>query len=155
MDIQLDRITRDRARKSGKAQASKQGRATTGKQSEKSFGLKLLETQRAALREELDTLLSSIDEQAQKIEKSLTFESLEAYRELIKKFVGIAVNELYAVEEKLSVSKTGKKKSLLIVKKLDEELETLTHEFLNRQQNLVAFLGRLDKIRGLLLDLYS
>jgi len=120
-----------------------------------SFNLKLLETRRENIREEMDLMLAGIDAQAKEIEKSLTFESLHVYREMIRKFVGVAVNELYEVEEKLSISPTGKKKSLLLVKRINEELEKLADEFLDKQKNLLGFLSRLDQIRGLLLDLYT
>lgn len=155
MDIQLDKLSRDRARRSDKASKAAPGRAVVKSKSGSQFNRRLLETQSANIREELNILLVSIDTQAKEIEKSLTFEALGVYRELVQKFVGMAVNELYEVEEKLSVSPTGKKKSLLIVKKINAELEALTEEFMNRQQNLIAFLARLDQIRGLLLDLYS
>lgn len=155
MDIQLDKLSRDRTRRSDKASKAAPGRAVIKSKSGSQFNRRLLETQSANIREELDKLLVSIDTQAKEIEKSLTFEALGVYRELVQKFVGMAVNELYEVEEKLSVSPTGKKKSLLIVKKINAELEALTEEFMNRQQNLIAFLARLDQIRGLLLDLYS
>ncbi|MEW6202217.1 MAG: YaaR family protein [bacterium] len=110
---------------------------------------------RTDIRGELDSLIRQIDEQAQLIEKSLTFETLETYRTLVQKFVHIAIHELYEVEEKLSVSKTGKQKALVIVKKINTALEELTSEFLGRQVNLINFMGRIDQIRGLLIDLYS
>ena len=156
MDVDIGKVSRDRARRSTKASKSGGSRAASrATPRESSFNLKLLETRRENLREELDALFISIDAQAKEIEKSLTFETLRVYRELVQKFVGIAVNELFEVEEKMTVSPTGKKKSLLLVKKINQELEKLSEEFLDRQRNLIGFLSRLDQIRGLLLDLYS
>jgi uncharacterized protein len=155
MDIKLDKTGRGRSRRTGGTARSGTGRAVVKAKAESSFEQKLLETRRSGLREELAALFISIDAQAMELEKSLTFESLRVYKEMIQKFVGIAVNELYAVEERLSVSPTGKRKSLLLVKRLDAELEALTDQFLTRQQNLIGFLARIDQIRGLLLDLYS
>ena len=156
MDVEIGKVSRDRARRSAKSSKPAAGRGVSrAPKSESAFNRKLLETRRSGLREELDNLLISIDEQAKEIEKSLTFEALGVYRDLVRKFIGIAVNELFEVEEKLSVSPTGKKKSLLLVKKIDQELEALTDDFLNRQHNLLGFLARLDQIKGLLLDLYT
>jgi uncharacterized protein len=156
MDVEIGKLSRDRARRSTKPGKTGGSRAPSrATQQESSFSLKLLETRSANLRGELDDLFISIDAQAKEIEKSLTFETLRVYRELVQKFVGIAVNELFDVEEKLSVSPTGKKKSLLLVKKINEELEKMAEEFLNKQGNLIGFLSRLDQIRGLLLDLYT
>jgi uncharacterized protein len=157
MDVELGKISRDRARRSAKTAKAGSGRSSAARSSgrEPTFSMKLLETQRENLREELDELLVSIDTQTKEIEKSLTFETIGAYRELVRKFVGIAVNELFEVEEKLSVSPTGKKKSLLLVKRINEELEKMTDDFLKKQNNLLGFLARIDQIRGMLLDLYT
>ena len=155
MDIQLDKLGRDRAKRSGKSSRAASSRSVTSGGQKPAFGIRLLEIQRESLRDELDGLLEQIDTQAREIEKSLTFESLASYKGMVQRFIGIAINELYTVEEKLSVSPTGRKKSLFLVKKIDEELEKLTEEFMGRQRNLVAFLSRLDQIRGLLLDLYT
>jgi hypothetical protein len=156
MDVEIGKVTRDRTRRSGKSGKAAAGRtaARSSGRGDTAFNLKLLETRRENLREELDELLIGIDAQAKEIERSLTFETLRVYRELVRKFVGLAVNEFFEVEEKLSVGPTGKK-SLLLVKKINEELEKLAQDFLDRQKNLIGFLGRLDQIRGLLLDLYS
>lgn len=120
-----------------------------------SFLSKFLTAQKQTIREELETLMGEIDSQALIIEKTLTFNSLECYKDLVRKFVQIAVNELYEVEEKLSITPSGKHKALTIVKKIDETLEKLASEFLSKHGNLIDFIARLDQIRGLLLDLYT
>ncbi len=155
MEVHIDKAGRDRTRRSSKAGVSSKARAAKSASADAPFTRKLLEAQRAEIKEELGQLLSGIDKQAAEIEKSLTFESLEKYRELVRKFVNVVVNDLFAVEEKLSVSPTGKKKSLLLVKTIDAELAALAEEFVKRQTNLLAFMARLDRIRGLLLDMYT
>ena len=156
MDLKIDKASRERAaktlRKSG-APGSRAVSRTAGPSS--TFGEKLRETATERIRGELDKLLVEITDQAKEIEKSLTFDSLMEYRELVKKFVGIVVNDLYRVEHKFSVSPTGQKKTMLLVKKIDKALDEMATEFLQRQSNLLGFLERLDEIRGMLMDLYS
>lgn len=130
-------------------------KAAPSKKSLAKFQSALLVKRRENLREELDDLIVQIDNQAKELEKSMTFEELGMYKELVRKFISIAVSELYEVEEKLSISPAGKRKSMLIVKKIDTELEKLTSDFLSRQVNMLSFMGRLDEIRGLLMDLYT
>ena len=155
MEVHIDRAGRDRTRRTAKSVASSKGKAAKTVSSESSFTRKLLEAQRAEIKEELGQLLSGIDDQAREIEKSLTFEALEKYRELVRKFVSVVVNDLFAVDEKLSISPAGKKKSLLLIKTIDAELAAMAEEFVKRQSNLLAFMARLDRIRGLLLDMYT
>ncbi|MEW5946259.1 MAG: YaaR family protein [bacterium] len=120
-----------------------------------SFRKALLVQRRGDIRAELDALMGKIEAQAREIERTLTFETLNVYSELVRKFVQIAVNELFEVEEELSIGPTGKQKSMILVKKINAELEEMAEEFLNRQANLLSFMGRIDGIRGLLIDLYS
>lgn len=144
-------------KKAGKARtfAAPEKRSATVRKPDGQFQTALLTKQHEHIREQLVDLIVKIDAQAKEIEHSLTFEALAAYRELVQKFIVIAVNELYEVEEKLSISQSGKTKSMIIVKKINTALEDMTDQFLGRQMNLLNFLGRLDEIRGLLMDLYT
>jgi uncharacterized protein len=119
------------------------------------FRDKLTETQIDRIREELDTLLEKIDLQAKAIEKSLTFETIREYRELVRKFINVVVNDLFVVQDLSHVSSSGKKKPMLLVKKVDEVLDKMVSDFMGRQSNLLNFLNRMDEIRGMLVDLYN
>lgn len=152
------KIDRERKRKTTTGRVAKRSRtrrAAAPQRTARAFSNKLLSAQVDSVRKQLETLFTEIDFQAKEIETSLTFESLAVYKELVRKFVHVIVHELFVIEEKLSISPTGRKKCLLIVRKLDEKLEKLAEEFMGRQTNLVDFMARLDDIRGLLLDLYS
>jgi hypothetical protein len=149
-----------------KQRGAARGKAVKGKASVRSavpitpiarapFAQSLARAQVESIRKELDSLLGQINGQAKVIEQSLTFETLRAYKELVRKFVSIVVTQLYEVEERLSVSPTGRKKSMVLVKKLDVELEKLSDDFLSGQSSLINFIARLEDIKGMLLDLYS
>jgi uncharacterized protein len=158
--METTRVDRGGKRKTaagrGKTTTAAAGRRTGGAaQPTRPFVQKLMAAQSQAIRRELDDLLDQIDSQTNEIERSLTFESLGVYKELVRKFVSTVVNELYRVEEKISVSPSGRKKSMLLVKKIDQELDEMGEQFLHRQSNMIAFMSRLDEIRGLLLDLYT
>lgn len=157
MDIRVDNSGKDRRAKTVATSRTSRGRksAPVAASRHGSFDQKLNETQTAMIREELDILLEEIMEQAHVIEKSLTFDSLMSYKDKVKKFVSIVVNELYTVEKKYTVSETGKKKSHTLIKKIDDALDEMSREFLNKQSNLLGFLARLDQIKGMLMDLYS
>lgn len=151
------RVDRTAKRKASGAGSARSGASRSGAIGEVkgTFLSSILVANRENVRGTLDKLIVAIDAQAKEIEKSLTIESLEKYRELVKEFIGIAVNELYVVEEKLSVNTVGRQKSLLLVKRINETLEDLTNNFLERQKNLIQFIATLDQIRGMLLDLYT
>lgn len=153
------KIERDRKRKEARGVGAARGgtakRSAPAQPAGRTFSHRLMAVQSSVIRKELDDLLVQIETQSKDIENSLTFDSLKSYKELVRKFVYIVVHELYEVEEKISVSPTGRKKSMLLVKKIDEKLEQLSDDFLKKQSNLIDFMARLDDIRGLLMDLYS
>jgi len=153
--MKVERPPDERTRKARPGRSVPKGRKVTKSSRPASFSDRLMESRTAKIREELDGLLLMIDKQAKEIEKSLTFESLRAYKELVRKFVQVVVKDLYRVDKKYSVGPTGKKKTHMLVKKVDDALDELTRDFLERQGNLLGFLDRLDQIRGMLLDMYS
>lgn len=156
MDFRVDSSRDKRSKAVAPAKVARGRRAArTAPSQGGTFSQNLAETQTAQIREELDILLDEITEQAHVIEKSLTFESLLTYKEKVRKFVNVVVHDLYRVEKKHTVSETGKKKTHTLIKKIDEALEEMSREFLNKQGNLLGFLARLDQIKGMLLDLYS
>jgi uncharacterized protein YaaR (DUF327 family) len=141
--------------KSVKGKSAARGPVAVGRIAPAPFAQSLARAQVESIRKELDALLEQIDGQAKVIEQSLTFDTLRAYKELVRKFVNIVVHELYEVQERMSVSPTGRKKSMILVKKLDVELEKLSSDFLNGQSSLINFMARLEDIKGMLMDLYS
>lgn len=154
--VKIDRAGKRKAARGGGATQVAGRRASGGAaQASRPFVQKLMVAQSQAIRKELDDLLGQIDAQTKEIEQSLTFESLASYKELVRKFVGTVVSELYQVEEKISISPTGRKKSMLLVKKIDQALDELGEKFLDRHSNMINFMGRLEDIKGLLMDLYS
>ncbi len=150
-----DRSTKDKTRATRTRRASSARRASAALRPQATFKDRLSDTRVSQIRQELDSILLKIDTQAHEIEKSLTFETLRGYRGLVQKFMNIVLNELYVVEDRSSVSRTGKKQPGILVKKVNDELDALTRDFLDKQENLLGFLERLDRIRGMLLDLYT
>ncbi len=153
--MKVERPTDKRPARAGEIRRGTAVRKGAGTFDTGSFQDKLYETRRDLIREELDALLSEIDKHAREIEKSLTFDSLTAYKQLIKKFLDIVVNDLYKVEDKLEITSTGRKKSYQLIKKIDTALDEIATEFMQKQSGLIGFMSRIDQIRGMLLDLYS
>lgn len=156
--IKIERRKQRGAAKGGKSLSIRGGARQAGpvaRSAPPAFAQKLAHAQVESIRKEMDALLVQIDVQAREIEHSLTFDTLRSYKELVRKFVSVVVNQLYEVEERLSVSPTGRKKSMILVKKIDSELEKLSEDFLSGQASLINFMARLEDIKGMLLDLYS
>ena len=59
------------------------------------FSAELLDQEEALTAEQLDKLLKQIDEQGARLSKTPTYDELRSYRNLIQRFVGEAVNNMY------------------------------------------------------------
>lgn len=99
----------------------------------------------------LDELLGMIDEQGGRLSKHRTFKELIRYKKMIKKFAKETVGKMYNVQEDYSPLQ-GKMHT--IVKSVDKSLEDLTKMIVDDQTPQLDILGKLDEIRGMLVDLY-
>jgi len=108
------------------------------------------------LKKSLDELIEELGEQAKVLEKRRTFDELEKYKGLVKSFMETAIKKIYAIKvSDSSKLMTKRKKVYVIVEKVDAELEMLTRQILNRQAPSMDILATLDRIRGMLVDMYS
>ncbi|MDI9442284.1 MAG: YaaR family protein [Firmicutes bacterium] len=107
--------------------------------------------------EELDLTeaLAEIDEYAERFKKNPSMQNLLRYKKKVRAFLQFLVKQSYAVEERVFYDPHGRRRLLMQVQTIDAKLEELTRSFLTKQDDSLDLLGRLDEIRGLLLDLYS
>ncbi|PRX26443.1 hypothetical protein BX659_12033 [Orenia metallireducens] len=99
----------------------------------------------------LDELLEMIDQQGERLNKHRTFRELIRYKKMVKQFVKETVGQMYDVQEDYSPMQ-GKVHT--IVKSVDKSLEDLTKMILDEQSSQLDILGKLDEVRGMLVDLY-
>jgi hypothetical protein len=99
----------------------------------------------------LDELLEMIDQQGDRLNKHRTFRELIRYKKMVKQFVKEAIGQMYNVQEDYSPMQG---KIHTIVKSVDESLEDLTKMVLDKQASQLDILGKLDEVRGMLVDLY-
>jgi len=104
----------------------------------------------------LDQLLEKLDEQEKVLKSHRTFGELERYKKLVKNFMETAIQKIYSVKvsdsSKLMIKR---KKVYVIVNLVDKELEKITNSMLGNQSETIDFLATLDRIRGMLVDMYS
>jgi hypothetical protein len=107
------------------------------------------------VRERLEELLGKIQQQGKRLGQTPTYSELKAYRELVKKFMSEAVSQMYDVESGSGWDRRGRQKTFILVRKVDETLESLTEDVKQGQERQLAILEKMDAIRGMLVDLYT
>ncbi|MCX7708859.1 MAG: YaaR family protein [Clostridia bacterium] len=105
------------------------------------------------LEERINSLVSRIAEQGEKLAKKADIRELKIYKKLISEFMDEAVNNSHKFSKKNMLDRRGRHKVYAVVKKVNEELENLTKEVLSAEKNNIKILNSLEDIRGLILDL--
>ncbi len=101
----------------------------------------------------LDELMEDITALGDALVKTPTLENVRRYRERVKQFLKYVVAHVLEVEERTSGSNILKRKKYLLVKTVDQKLETLARVFLGGQKEHIDLLGRINEVNGLLVDL--
>ncbi len=144
----------------GKLKKSGEKRAAKGVSKDSVYEVNFLKELDTALEEQikksLDELIKELDEQAKILEKHRTFEELEKYKKMVRDFMDQAIKKIYSVK----VSESSKimikrKKVFVLVERVNAELEDLTKKVLEKQTPTLDLLASLEKIKGLLVDMYS
>ncbi|HHV38991.1 MAG TPA: YaaR family protein [Tepidimicrobium sp.] len=119
------------------------------------FKQKLNKVEQEHIREELKVLFNRIETQTNKLQDKLFIEDLIEYKELVKDFLSITVNNSHVFFKENSLDRRGRHRVYSLVKKVDNELDELTRDFLNIEDNRIKILRRLDDIKGMLLDILT
>lgn len=104
--------------------------------------------------EEMEAMLKKIDEQAGKLGKTPTYDELKAYRTMIKKFVGMAVSNMYELNTEAGWDRMGRQRVFTTVRKIDNKLEEMAEKIRLGQSAQLDVIASHDAIRGMLVDLY-
>ncbi len=105
--------------------------------------------------ERLTDLMKKIDEQGERLGKVPTFADLKQYRTLVRQFLGETVNRAFLLESRMGWDGRGRQKVFSTIRQVDGELAGLAEDVRKGQSAQLDVLGRLDSIRGLLVDLYT
>jgi hypothetical protein len=134
----------------GQAEAVKK----TEKTNTEDFKFTLLsKVEEKALQVKLNTMIASITEQGTKIAKHMDIGEMRKYRESIKEFMNEIVTHSHKFSRENFLDRRGRHRVYGIVKLVDENLDELAQELLKDEKNHLVILGKVDEIRGLLLDM--
>ena len=98
------------------------------------------------------TLISNIEEKDLQ-EKLGSIKDMRKYRELVKGFLNEVVNRSHKFSRENFLDRRGRHRVYGIVKLVDKNLDELAGELVKEEKNHLEIVGRIDDIRGLLLDI--
>lgn len=107
----------------------------------------------ADLKDKLNGLMSKIDEQGKRIADHMDIRDMKKYRGLVKDFINEVVNRSHSFERENFLDRRGRHRVYGMIKLVDKNLDDLAQELVSEEKDHLSILGRVDEIRGLLLDI--
>ena len=105
------------------------------------------------LQEKLSGLMKDIEEQGSKIAKHMDIRDMKRYRNLVKEFMNEVTANSHTFSRENFLDRKGRHRVYGIVKEVDKSLDELAQELLKDEKDNLAILGKIDDIRGMLLDI--
>ena len=94
-----------------------------------------------------------ITEQGKKISEHMDIRDMKKYRSLVKDFMNEVVNRSHKFSRENFLDRRGRHRVYGLVKLVDKNLDELAGELVKEEKDHIAILGKVDEIRGLLLDI--
>ena len=121
---------------------------------QKSFSDMMLSQQERATREQLQQSLLQIDQQGQRLAKSMTIRELRQYKLLVKRFLEETARRGVQLRETRGWDRRGRTKRYKLLEEIDLELLGMADEMLESEQGRIELLQKVGEIRGMLINLF-
>lgn len=105
------------------------------------------------LQEKLTGLMKEIEEQGNKIAKHMDIKDMKKYRSAIKEFMNEVAANSHEFSRENFLDRRGRHRVYGIIREVDKNLDDLAQELMKEEKDHLAILGKIDDIRGLLLDI--
>ncbi len=108
-----------------------------------------------SLQARLTLVMEEITQQGEKLGKRMDIRDMKKYRALIRDFLNEVVTRSHKFSRENFLDKRGRHRVYGIVKLVDQTLDELASELLKDEKDHLVVLGKIDEIRGLLLDIIT
>ncbi len=107
------------------------------------------------LQDKLGSLMEQITEQGDRLAKHMDIGDMKRYRGLVKDFLNEVVNRSHEFSRENFLDRRGRHRVYGIVRLVDKNLDDLAQELVKDEKDTLSILGKVDEIRGLLLDIIA
>ena len=107
------------------------------------------------LQARLSALMEDITMQGKKLGKHMDVRDMKHYRTLIKEFMNEIVNRSHKFSRENFLDRRGRHRVYGMIKKVDVALDELAQELMKDEKDHLSILGKIDEIKGMLLDIVT
>lgn len=145
MDIRVNDVT---------AAQSTENTAKSVEKKDSEFKFTLISNiQEKDLQEKLSSMMQDITDMGNRIAKHMDVKDMRKYRELVKGFLNEVVSRSHEFSRENFLDRRGRHRVYGIIKRVDKNLDELASELIKDEKDHLAIVGKIDDIRGLLLDI--
>lgn len=146
MDIKIDNIQQTQA-----TTAAKQTQSTG-----EDFKFTLMSSlEEDGLQARLTLMMEDITMQGKKLGKHMDVRDMKHYRKLIQEFMNEIVNRSHKFSRENFLDRRGRHRVYGMIKRVNAALDELAQELMQEEKDHLSILGKIDEIRGLLLDILT
>ncbi|MCI8390473.1 MAG: YaaR family protein [Roseburia sp.] len=109
----------------------------------------------ADLQAKVDSLLSDITFQGNRLAEHMDVRDMRRYRELIREFMNEVVFRSHKFSRENFLDRKGRHRVYGLIKLIDANLDELAQELVKDEKDHISILGMIGEIRGLLLDILT
>lgn len=107
------------------------------------------------LQTKLSGLLEEITAQGESIKKRRDIRDMKKYRELIKDFMNEIATRSHKFSRENFLDRRGRHRVYGMIKLVNKNLDELAEALIADEKDTITILGKIDEIRGLLLDILA
>lgn len=109
----------------------------------------------AELQAKVDSLLSDITAQGNRIAEHMDVRDMKQYRELIREFMNEVVYRSHKFSRENFLDRRGRHRVYGLIKLIDSNLDELAQELVKDEADHITILSAIGEIQGLLLDILT
>lgn len=102
----------------------------------------------------LSKLMERVNDTGSALVRSRNLSDLKRFKNAVADFLAEANQKTYQLKEENSWDYMGNRKHHIIVEKVDEKMEELTKEVIDKQEENLRILELVDEIKGIIFDQY-
>ena len=107
------------------------------------------------LQARLFLMMEDITMQGKKLSKHMDVRDMKHYRKLIQEFMNEIVNRSHKFSRENFLDRRGRHRVYGMIKRVNAALDELAQELMKEEKDHLSILGKIDEIRGLLLDILT
>ena len=107
------------------------------------------------LQARLSLMMEDITMQGKKLGKHMDVRDMKHYRKLVQEFMNEIVNRSHKFSRENFLDRRGRHRVYGMIKRVNAALDERAQELMQEEKDHLAILGRIDEIRGLLLDILT